>query len=148
MTGTAPACRPSTWMLVDIPLVRDRRGSLCFTEANRQVPFVIERVYWIYGIPDDTLRGCHSHLSVQELVVAAAGEFDVHCDNGVDRDTVHLDDPSCGLLVGSGVWRELDAFSPDSVCLVLASGPYDEDEYVRDYSAFAGRVNRSDAAGD
>jgi WxcM-like protein len=146
MTGTAPVCLPSTWALIDIPLVHDRRGSLCFTEANRHVPFLIERVYWIYGIPGDTHRGSHSHLSVHELVVAAAGEFDVHCDNRVECGTVHLDDPSCGLLVGSGVWRELDAFSPDSVCLVLASGPYDEDEYVRDYSAFAGQVNRPDAS--
>ena len=136
MTDTARVLRPSTWTLVDLPLVRDRRGSLCFTEANRHVPFLIERVYWIYGIPGDTHRGNHSHLNVQEFVVAVAGEFDVHCDNGTDRDTVHLDDPSCGLLVGSGVWRELDAFAPGSVCLVLASGPYDEEEYVRDYSEF------------
>jgi len=68
MTGTARVCLPSNWMLVDLPRVRDRRGSLCFTEANRHVPFQIERVYWIYGIPGDTHRGRHSHLSVQEFV--------------------------------------------------------------------------------
>jgi hypothetical protein len=129
--------RLSAWTLVDIPEVHDRRGRLCFAEANRQVPFAIERVYWIYGMSSDMQRGGHAHRSVQELLVAAAGAFDVHCDNGFERETVHLDEPFRGLLVDSGVWRELDAFSAGSVCLVLASGPYEEEEYVRDYSAFA-----------
>jgi WxcM-like, C-terminal len=127
----------AAWTLVDIPLVHDRRGSLCFAEANRHVPFAIERVYWIYGMSGGMQRGRHAHLSVQELLVATTGTFDVHCDNGFERATVHLDDPSRGLLVDSGVWRELDAFSAGSVCLVLASGPYEEQEYVRNYSTFA-----------
>jgi hypothetical protein len=146
MSRLPAAGRLPTWTLVEIPLVEDWRGSLCFAEANRHVPFTIERVYWIYGASGDTQRGRHAHLSVQELVVAAAGGFDVHCDNGFERDTVHLDDPSRGLLVDSGVWRELDAFSPGSVCLVLASGPYDEDEYVRDYSAFAALARDSSSS--
>jgi hypothetical protein len=122
--------------MVDIPTAADGRGILCFAEGNRQVPFPIERVYWIYGIPGETHRGRHAHRKVQELVVAAAGEFNVHCDNGTDHYTSHLDDPACGLLVGPGVWKELDAFSPGAVCLVLASSVYEEDEYERDYSKF------------
>jgi hypothetical protein len=137
MTQFSAADRLSAWTLVDIPLVHDRRGSLCFAEANRHVPFAIERVYWIYGMSRGMQRGRHAHLNVQELLVATAGAFDVHCDNGFERETIHLDDPSRGLLVDSGVWRELDAFLAGSVCLVLASGPYEEEEYVRNYSAFA-----------
>ena len=146
MSRSSAARRLSTWTLLEIPLVQERRGSLCFAEANRHVPFAIERVYWIYGISGDTQRGRHAHLSVQELLVATAGQFDVHCDNGFERETVHLDDPSRGLLLDSGVWRELDAFSRGSVCLVLASGPYDEDEYVRDYSAFAALATDANAS--
>ena len=125
-TATAPAVRRPGWRLVDIPTAADGRGILSFAEGNCQVPFPIERVYWIYGMPSDTHRGRHAHRSVRELVVAAAGEFNVHCDNGTDHDTSHLDNPSCGLLVEPGVWKELDAFSPGAVCLVLASGAYEE----------------------
>jgi hypothetical protein len=122
--------------MVDIPTAVDGRGILSFAEGNCQVPFPIERVYWVYAMPSGAHRGRHAHRDVQELVVAAAGEFNVHCDNGTEHDTSHLDDPSCGLLVDPGVWKELDAFSPGAVCLVLASGVYEEDEYVRDYSKF------------
>jgi hypothetical protein len=146
VTRASPAHSQVAWAQVDIPTVIDGRGSLGFAECNRDVPFLIERVYWIYEIPSDMTRGCHSHLTVQELLIAVAGEFSVHCDNGIDRDTVRLDDPARGLLVGSGVWRELDAFSPGAVCLVLASGPYDEDEYVRDYSAFTASRKTADFA--
>ena len=83
----------------------------------------IERVYWIYGIPGDTHRGRHSHLNVPGSWSRRPASSTCIAMTGTDRDTVHLDDPSCGLLVGSGVWRELDAFAPGSVCLVLASGP-------------------------
>ena len=137
MTRGWPARLASEWMLVEIPTSEDQRGALCIAEANRHVPFSIERGYWIYDVPGDARRGCHSHLTVEELVIAVAGEFTVHCDNGVECATIRLDDPSRGLLVGSGVWRELDMFSPGSVCLVLASGPYAEDEYVRDYPIFS-----------
>jgi len=140
VTPTSSGRRLSAWTLVDIPAVNDARGSLCFTEANRHLPFPIERVYWVYDIPRYTERGGHAHRSVRELVVAVAGRFDVHCDDGIDRHTFHLDDPSRGLLLDPGVWRVLDEFSPGAVCLVLASGPYEEDEYVRDYAAFAERA--------
>jgi hypothetical protein len=136
MTSGWPARLAAEWMLVEIPTSDGQRGALCVVEGNGNVPFSIERVYWIHNIPSDALRGCHSHRTVQELIVAVAGEFTVHCDNGVERDTIRLDDPARGLLIGSGVWREVDMFSPGSVCLVLASGPYDEDEYVRDYETF------------
>ena len=137
MTPASSGRRLSTWTLVDIPLVPDARGNLCFAEANRHVPFPIERVYWVCDIPEHTQRGGHAHRSVRELVVAAAGEFEVHCDNGSHRETFHLDDPSRGLLLAPEVWRQLDGFSAGAVCLVLASGPYDEDEYIRDYAEFA-----------
>jgi hypothetical protein len=146
VTRASPARPQSAWAPVDIPTVIDGRGSLGFAEGNGAVPFSIERVYWIYGIPSDMTRGRHSHLTVEELLIAVAGEFSVHCDNGIDRGTVHLDDPSSGLLIGSGVWRELDAFSRGAVCLVLASGPYDEDEYIRDYSAFAASTKTANFA--
>lgn len=124
------------WTMIDIPSVSESRGCLTFAEADRHVPFAIERVYWIHGVPEDGRRGGHAHRSVYELVIAAAGAFDVRCDNGEESHTVRLDDPARGLLLDPYVWRDLSGFSRDALCLVLASGPYDEDEYVRDYAEF------------
>jgi hypothetical protein len=143
VSGRSPAPRRATSRLIEIPCVAESRGSLSFVEAERHVPFAIKRVYWVYGVPPGERRGCHAHRSVQEVVLAVAGSVLVHCDDGNERETFALDDPARGLLLDCGVWRELDSFSPGAVCLVLASEEYAEDEYVRDYAAFAAAAGRS-----
>ena len=101
------------------------------------IPFNIERVYYLYGVPGNKSRGAHAHKELYQLIVALNGSFDVVLDDGVNKKTFTLSDPSQGLLVVPGLWRDLKNFSsPDAVCLVLASMTYSEDDYIRDYNDF------------
>ncbi|MEP1489700.1 MAG: FdtA/QdtA family cupin domain-containing protein [Algibacter sp.] len=121
--------------LIEIPKVSDVRGSLGVIEKGI-VPFEINRVYYLYDVPHDAYRGGHAHKSLTQLLIALSGSFDVHLNNGKEKIKVNLNKPNMGLLIKSGVWREIDNFSSGSVCLVLASKAYDEDDYIRDYEDF------------
>lgn len=125
------ACR-----IVELPRLDDARGSLTFIEAERQIPFPIRRVYYLFGVPEGGERGGHAHRALRQLLIAVAGSFEVVLDDGVRQRRVRLDSPSTGLLIVPGIWRELEAFSAGAVCLVLASEPYDEADYWRDYEEF------------
>jgi dTDP-4-dehydrorhamnose 3,5-epimerase-like enzyme len=122
--------------LVQLTLVEEPRGWLCAVEAFSQVPFEIRRVYWVFGVPPGGQRAHHAHREQQELLVAARGAFTVHYDDGRVRSTNRLSSPGTGLLLPEMVWHHLDEFSDGALCLVLASGPYDYDEYVHDYDEF------------
>jgi hypothetical protein len=126
--------------LVDLPLIPDQRGNLTFIEGNRHVPFSIERVYYLYDIPGGSVRAGHAHYALEQLLIPLAGSFDVLLDDGTERQTVTLNRPSIGLRISSLTWRELHNFSSGAVCLVLASIPYDEADYIRDYDAFLAEV--------
>ena len=130
--------------MVDLPKISDPRGNLTFVEANNHVPFDIERAYYLYDIPGGAVRGGHAHKELRELIIAMSGSFDVVLDEGYGRERIHLNRSYSGLFVGPMVWRELDNFSSGSVCLVLASTPYDESDYYRDYGEFQ-RALRQDA---
>ena len=122
--------------LIDLPKVEDRRGNLTFIEENRQIPFVIKRVYYLYDVPGGESRGGHAHKGLQQFIVAASGSFDVILDDGFERKRFHLNRSYYGLWVCPMIWRELDNFSSGSVCLVLVSELYDEADYIRDYDMF------------
>jgi len=122
--------------IVNLQKIIDPRGNLTVCEQMQDVPFNVKRVYWVYDVPSGENRGGHAHKACQELIVAAGGSFDVTLDNGHERETYHLNHPWQGLLVGTGIWRTLNDFSAGSVCLVIASEPFDEDDYVRDYDAY------------
>jgi dTDP-4-dehydrorhamnose 3,5-epimerase-like enzyme len=122
--------------LIQLTLVEEPRGRLGAAEALGQVPFDIKRVYWVSGVPPGGERAHHAHREQQELVVAAQGAFTVHCDDGRVRSVYRLRSPACGLLLPEMVWHHLDEFSDGALCLVLASGEYDFDEYVHDYDEF------------
>ncbi len=130
--------------MVDLPKISDPRGNLTFVEANKHVPFDIERAYYLYDIPGGAVRGGHAHKELRELIIAMSGSFDVVLDEGYGLERIHLNRSYSGLFVGPMVWRELDNFSSGSVCLVLASTPYDESDYYRDYDEFL-RALRQDA---
>ena len=122
--------------LVDLPKIEDARGNLTFIEGSRHVPFDIQRVYYLYDVPGGAERGGHAHKALSQLIIAMAGSFDVVLDDGRDRKRFHLNRSYYGLYVGPMIWRELDNFSSGSVCMVLASNLYDEDDYFRDYDHF------------
>lgn len=121
---------------VDLPVVHDVRGSLCVAEGERHVPFEIARVYYLYDVPSGSMRAGHAHRKLQQLLLAVSGSFDVRLNDGRREETVTLNRPNRGLLIGPMLWREIDNFSSGAVCLVLASLPYDEGDYYRDFGEF------------
>ncbi len=123
--------------VLTLPQFADDRGSLCKVEALRDVPFDVKRVYWITSVPPGAVRGRHAHRSVTELLVAVSGTFVVHWRGANGSGSVTLRAPCDALLVPPSYWRDLEEFSADAVCLVLASGYYDPDEYVDDPAEFA-----------
>ena len=126
--------------LVELPKIADQRGNLTFIEGANHIPFPIERVYYLYDVPGGAQRGGHAHRELNQLMIAVAGSFDVVLNNGVESTTVHLDRAFQGLIITPMVWRELVNFSSGSVCLVLASMPYDEADYYRDFDEFVAAV--------
>jgi len=122
--------------LIDLPKVSDPRGNLTFVEGGQHLPFVAERVYYLYDVPAGAERGGHSHRECYEFLVAISGSFDVTLDDGNTRTTYTLNRPWRGLLITPGIWRTLENFSTGSVCLVMASQHYDESDYVRSYKEF------------
>ncbi len=130
-TNDASRCRRIPLQRVDEP-----RGSLCVAQAGEQLPFAVERVYFVFDVPAGGERAHHAHREQHELLIPVAGGFEVHCDDGAVQTTFTLDRPEQGLLLPPMVFHHLDRFSPGAVCLVLSSGPYDPSEYVNDYAAF------------
>lgn len=122
--------------LCDLPKISDPRGSLTFIEGNEHVPFAIRRVYYLYDVPGGAERGGHAHKGLHQLIVAMSGSFDVVLDDGRRKHRFHLNRSYTGLYVCPMIWRELDNFSSGSVCMVLASNRFDEDDYFRDYSEY------------
>lgn len=122
--------------IVELPRIPDPRGNLTFIEGSSHVPFDIQRVYYTYDVPGGAERGGHAHKGLQQLIIAMSGSFDVVLDDGKDRKRVHLNRSYFGLYVCPMIWRELDNFSSGSVCMVLASNRYSEDDYYRDYADF------------
>ena len=122
--------------LLDFPKITDPRGNLTFIEGSDHVPFEIKRVYYLYDVPGGSVRGGHAHKDLNQMIIALSGSFDVLLDDGSKKEIYHLNSPSKGLLVTPMVWRELNNFSSGSVCLVLASEHFSEEDYYRDYSQF------------
>lgn len=122
--------------IIELPKIADARGNLTFIEANRHVPFDIQRVYYLYDVPGGAERGGHAHKALHQLIIAMSGSFDVVLDDGKQKKRVHLARSYYGLYVCPMIWRELDNFSSGSVCMVLASNIYEEADYYRDYQEF------------
>ncbi len=114
----------------------DRKGNLSVVENGDAIPFDVKRVYYLYDVPGGESRGAHAHKKLKQLIIAVSGSFTVTLDDGKVRRSFTLNRPYQGLLVTPGIWRELDDFSSGSICLVLASEKYDEDDYIRDYNEF------------
>jgi hypothetical protein len=122
--------------IVNLPCVSQRSGRITPVESNIDLPFGIQRVYYLYDVPSGAERGGHAHRGLWQLIVAASGSFSVILDDGRKKRTVDLNRPHNGLLIVPGIWRELVNFSSGAVCLVLASLKYDAADYIRDYGEF------------
>lgn len=122
--------------IYDLQARGDDRGSLVVVEGNKDIPFEIKRVYYIFDTKMDVRRGFHAHKELEQIAVCVAGSCKFHLDDGKDQREVTLNSPSKGLYVGKRVWREMYDFSPDCVLMVLASEHYFESDYIREYEDF------------
>lgn len=122
--------------IIDLPKIQDPRGNLTFIESNNHIPFGIQRVYYLYDVPGGSERGGHAHKELHQLIIAMSGSFDVVLNDGKEQKRIHLSRSYYGLYVCPMIWRELDNFSSGSVCMVLASNKYEEDDYYRDFTEF------------
>lgn len=123
-------------MIIELSKHHAPQGNLSVVENSLDVPFDVQRVYYLYDVPGGETRGSHAHKKLYQLIIAVSGSFSVTLDDGEVKRTFLLKRPYQGLLVVPGIWRTLDDFSSGSVCLVLASHLYDKEDYIRDYNDF------------
>ena len=121
--------------LTDIPTITDTRGNLAVIEKDC-LSYLIKRVYYLFDVPSDSYRGGHAHKEQLEFLIALSGSFTVTVDDGTSKKSFLLNKPNKGLLLPTGIWRELEDFSSGAICLVLSSGEFDEDDYIRSYDDF------------
>ena len=123
--------------LQEIPKISDSegRGNLSVIEKDI-LPYEIKRVYYLYDIPSDSNRGGHAHIELMQCLIALSGSFDVVLDDGKNKKVITLNRPDVGLIIPTGIWRELENFSSGGVCLSLVSDVYKESDYIREYPDF------------
>ena len=122
--------------IIELPKISDRRGNITPVYSNENIPFDIKRVFYLYDIPGGEARGTHAHKQCHQFLIAVSGAFEVVLDDGLNKRTVILNRPYYGLHIPPGIWAAEQGFSSGSVCLVLASEKYDEDDYIREYNDF------------
>jgi dTDP-4-dehydrorhamnose 3,5-epimerase-like enzyme len=117
-------------------MMGDDRGSLVAVETHQDLPFELQRVYYIFGTKEGVERGFHAHKNLQQVAVAVRGSCTMVLDNGMEKVEVQLNDPTQGLYIGSMIWRVMKDFTEDCVLLVFADKHYAESDYIRNYSDF------------
>jgi len=122
--------------LINFPKIDDDRGNLTFIEGGKHIPFNIQRLYWIYDVPGGHTRGGHAYRELEEVIIALSGSFDVVVDNGTETVKYSLNRSYYGLYIPKMAWRQLENFSTNSLCLILASLPYSEEDYILEYNEF------------
>ena len=122
--------------LINLPKIEDPRGSLSIIEEDNQIPFKIERTYWIYDVPGGQTHGGHAFIEQQEFIVALSGSFDIIVDDGSKTNTYSLNRSYYGLYIPSGIWRRLENFSTNSLAIIVSSTKFKEEDYMRDYKEF------------
>ncbi len=122
--------------VIELPKINNRAGNITPIHGSENIPFDIERVFYLYDIPGGKDRGAHAHRECHQFLVAASGSFDVQLDDGVNKKTVTLNRPYYGLHIPPGVWAAEQSFSSGAICLVLASMKYEESDYFRNYEEF------------
>jgi len=122
--------------LLEFPKILDPRGNLSFLQNNDQLPFAVQRVYWIYDVPGGDFRGGHAYRSLQEVIISLSGSFDVVLSDGYEEKKITLNRSYYGLYVPKMIWRQLENFSTNALAFIAADQPYSEQDYIRDFEAF------------
>jgi len=122
--------------IIHFPKIHNRAGNLTSVQNHIEVPFGVQRVYYLYDVPGGESRGAHAHRALEQVIIAASGSFDITIDDGRNKKTVQLSRPYMGLHIRPGIWRDISNFSSGSICLVLASELYDPADYLREYDQF------------
>ncbi|MBY3673508.1 WxcM-like domain-containing protein [Vibrio paracholerae] len=122
--------------LISFESLGDHRGSLVALEQNKNIPFEIKRIYYIFDTKQDVVRGLHAHKALKQVAIALKGSCRFVLDDGMTKEEIILDCPTKGILIDSCLWREMHDFSVDCVLMVLASEHYDESDYIRSYNVF------------
>lgn len=123
------------YKIIDIPKINNTKGNIGVIE-NHTIPFDIKRVYYLFDVPSGAKRGGHAHKKLKQVLIAISGSFDVVLKNGKLKEIITLNRPDKGLLIENNIWRELENFSSGSVCLVLASEEFSEEDYIRNYKDY------------
>jgi uncharacterized RmlC-like cupin family protein len=123
-------------IIINLPKIEDPRGNLSIIEEEKNIPFKIERTYWIYDVPGGQKRGGHAFKEQQEFIVALSGSFDIVIDNGNEQKTFSLNRSYYGLYIPAGLWRQMENFSTNALAIVLSSTTFSEDDYIREYADF------------
>lgn len=122
--------------IINLPKIEHHKGNLSFIEGGIHIPFAIKRTYLIYDVPGGQVRGGHAYRNLEEFIMALSGSFDVVLDDGKEKNTYSLNRSYYGLYVPKKIWRSMENFSTNALCMTLASTPYDEHDYIRDYDNF------------
>lgn len=122
--------------LIELPKIYNPEGSLTPIENSKEIPFDVKRIFYLYDVPGGESRGAHAHKSCHQFLIAASGAFEVLLDDGLTKRVVQLNRPYIGLYIPPGIWASEINFSSGSICLVLASHHYDENDYIRDYNEY------------
>jgi dTDP-4-dehydrorhamnose 3,5-epimerase-like enzyme len=122
--------------VIELPRIQSRAGNITAVQNGIELPFDVMRIYYLYDIPGGESRGAHAHRTLEQMVVAASGSFDITLDDGRSKKTVQLNKPNLALHIRPGIWRDITNFSSGAICLALVSNLYDEADYMRDYELF------------
>jgi hypothetical protein len=122
--------------IIELPKIKSRAGNITPVANNENIPFKIQRIFYIYDIPGGEDRGAHAHKECHQFLIAASGSFEVELDDGISKRTIALNRPYYGLHIPPGIWASEKCFSSGAICLVLTSHKYNEKDYIRDYGLF------------
>lgn len=126
--------------IIEIPKIQDE-GYLCFMEENNHIPFSIKRIYYIFDVIKNAVRGKHTHKETKQVIFCLRGSITIILDNGRDKEAITLNKPHQGLFLDSMMWHEMVAFKKDTILLVIASDIYKENDYIRSYKTYLEEVN-------
>jgi hypothetical protein len=122
--------------IIQLPKIPDVRGNLTYIESGMHIPFRVRRSYWIYDVPGGEVRGGHAYHTLEEFVIALSGSFDLNITDGSTRRVIAMNRSYYGVYVPRMIWRQLTNFSTNAVCLIVASGAFDESDYIRRFDDF------------